>query len=204
MLIMALTIIFLPRETPCILSLVNSIPSLKRLQKDIKKLLDIGIIEPSKSEWSSPLHLVPKGSNDWRLVGDYRALNKRTERDTYPLPFLQNFSAELGGKKIFSKIDLKDAFYQIKINPTDVPKTTITTPFGAYSYRRMNFGLSGASQTFQRFINSVLWDLYVESSDGSLVRPVTVFAYVDDLLVASNNEDEHMEDMDVLLKRLSD
>lgn len=166
----------------------------------INKMLSDGTIRPSSSPWSSPIHLVPKKSNDWRLVGDYRLLNSKTKRDSYPLPYLNDFSSRLHGHKFFSVVDLKSAFHQLPIAPEDVEKTALATPFGSFEFLRMNFGLCGAAQTFQRFIDSVLRDLAVNSPEGR--RKVTLFAYVDDILIASKSEQAHLEDLDAFFARL--
>lgn len=79
--------------------------------------------------------------------------------DTYQLPHIHSFADHLYGKNLFYKIDLKDVFLQIPVHPSDIAKTTITTPFGAYHYNYMPFGLSGAARTFQRFIDTVMRDL---------------------------------------------
>ncbi|GFX35425.1 retrovirus-related Pol polyprotein from transposon 297 [Trichonephila clavipes] len=92
-------------------------------------LLAQGIIRPSKSPWSSPLHVVPKSDSTVRPVGDYRQLNSVTEFDSYPMPYLNNFAHALHGKKIFSKIDIFKAFHQIPIAECDIPKTAVTTPW---------------------------------------------------------------------------
>ncbi|GFW34058.1 retrovirus-related Pol polyprotein from transposon 297 [Trichonephila clavipes] len=89
----------------------------------------IGIIRPSKSPWSSPLHVVPKSDSTVRPVGDYRQLNSVTEFDSYPMPYLNDFAHALHGKKIFSKIDIFKAFHQIPIAQCDIPKTAVTTPW---------------------------------------------------------------------------
>ena len=109
------------------------------------KLLADGIISVSCSPWCCPLHCVPKKNDSSHPTGDYRPLNTLTVPDTYLLPHLQSFTDQLNGKTVFSKIDLKDTFLQIPVHHDDVPKTTLTTPFGAFQYHYMPFGLSGAS-----------------------------------------------------------
>ncbi|GFU23585.1 retrovirus-related Pol polyprotein from transposon gypsy [Trichonephila clavipes] len=121
-------------------------------------LLAQGIIRPSKSPWSSPLHVVPKSDSTVRPVGDYRQLNSVTEFDSYPMPYLNDFAHALHGKKIFSKIDIFKAFHQIPIAECDIPKTAVTTPWGLYEYTHLCFGLVNAPQTFMRFMHEPLPD----------------------------------------------
>ncbi|ROT67192.1 reverse transcriptase [Penaeus vannamei] len=139
-------------------------------------LSQLGIIRPSSSQWAAPLHLVKKMDDDWRPCGDYRHLNTITAPDRYPLPHLHSFSHELSDCTFFSRIDLVQAFHQIPIAEEDIPKTAVITPFGLFEFLRMPFGLRNAAQTFQRFINDVTRGL-----EG-------VFAYIDDILVASISE----------------
>ena len=176
-------------------------PKVSSFAKDaFKRMEEEGIVRPSNSPYASPLHMAPKRES-WRPVGDYRGLNKITTRDTYPLPYLHDFALHLHGTQVFSNLDLKDAFLQLPIREEDIPKTCIVTPFGAYEFLRMNFGLSGAAQSFQRFIDTVLKDVTVQNPDGS-VRKVIYFAYVDDILIASVNENEHKEDLQAIFQRL--
>ncbi|GFW36377.1 retrovirus-related Pol polyprotein from transposon opus [Trichonephila clavipes] len=112
-------------------------------------LLAQGIIRPSKSPWSSPLHVVPKSDSTVRPVGDYRQLNSVTEFDSYPMPYLNDFAHALHGKKIFSKIDIFKAFHQIPITECDIPKTALTTPWGKKDSKPLNWS-SEAITAFRR------------------------------------------------------
>lgn len=156
---------------------------------EFQYLLDKGIIRPSNSSWANPLHMVPKSDGSWRPCGDYRALNKITVPDSYPIPYLTDFTMVMANAKIFSKFDLMKAYYQIPVNEDDIPKTAIITPFGLFEFLRMPFGLCNAAQTFQRFMDEV-----VRGLDFAIV-------YLDDVLVFSNSEEEHLKHLKMLLDR---
>ena len=164
---------------------------LKAAQTEFQFMIDQGICRPSKSCWASPLHMVPKKTGDWRPCGDYRALNSRTIPDRYSLPFLTDCNHMLHGSRIFSKIDLLKAFHQIPIREEDIPKTAIITPFGLYEFTYMTFGLRNAAQTFQRFIHEVLRGFDF------------VFSLIDDMLVASPDEQTHAKHLRLVFERLN-
>lgn len=169
-------------------------PDRLRIAKDeFQSMIELGHMRPSKSNYASPLHMVPKkDSTEWRPVGDYRALNAQTIKDNYSVPNISDFTANLHGAKVYSHIDLVKAYHQIPINPEDIHKSAIITPFGLFESTRMQFGLCNASATFQRFIDDVLRGLHF------------VYAFVDDILVASKTEEEHVEHLRILFNRLQE
>ena len=164
---------------------------LKAAQDGFRALQNSGIITSSDSEWSSPLHLVPKSNGEYRPCGDYRALNSITKVDRYPIPNINSFSCKLANKSCFSKIDLTSAYHQIKVHPDDVPKTAITTPFGLFEFRYMPFGLRNAAATFQR------------AMDKMFANIDCIFIYLDDILVFSEDEESHLKDLDTVFEVLN-
>jgi hypothetical protein len=146
---------------------------LEAAKAEFRQLEAYGIIQRSTSPWASPLHMVQKKDCSWRPCGDFRRLNVVTEPDVYPLPNMMDFAAKAAGCTVFSKIDLRKGYHQIPVNPADVPKTAITTPFGLFEYKRLPFGLRNAGASFQRHM------------DNAISGVEAAFAFVDDVLVCS-------------------
>ena len=165
---------------------------LRLAREEFDKMLKMGICRRSNSQYSSPVVMVDKADGTKRPCGDYTALNGITTPDRYPVPHIQDFAANLAGKRVFSKVDLVRGYHQIPMALEDIPKTALITPFGLFEFLRMPFGLRNAAQTFQRLMDSVCAGLDF------------TFVYLDDILVASRNKEEHLEHLRLLFSRLRD
>ena len=143
-------------------------------------MLWLGIIRPSSSNWASLLNMVPKKTaGDWCPCEDYCASNNATIPDRYPILHMQDFTATLTHETtIFWKLDLVWAYHQIPVEPSDMPKTSVITPFELFKFVRMPFGLRNKAQTLQRFMDQVLHGL------------IYAYNYITDLLIASNDSKE--------------
>ncbi|KAA8632751.1 hypothetical protein SMACR_01061 [Sordaria macrospora] len=165
---------------------------IKALREYIDERLKLGHIRESQSPWGSPVLFVPKKDGELRLVVDYRYLNNETVKNRYPLPLIQEMRDRLGKAKIFSKFDLTLAFSQIRMKKGEELKTAFRTPLGHYEYRVIPQGLTNAPASFQARIDAVLRQFAGEF----------VMAYIDDIIVFSENEEEHEKHVHKVLAAL--
>lgn len=165
----------------------------KDMDKEYDRMIKLGVIEKSNSPWSSPMVVVRKANGKIRLCLDCRKLNLVTKKDSYPVPYIARILGNIRGTKYLSKIDLKDAFWQVGLEDESKEKTAFTIPGrGLYQFRVMPFGLSNAVQTQCRLMDSVL---------GFDMEP-HVFAYLDDIIVATDNFEDHLKYLKETGKRL--
>ena len=165
---------------------------LDELRKQLKELTESGFIQPSKSPYGAPVLFVRKKDGSLRMCIDYRALNKLTVKNKYPLPRIDECLDRLAGAKVFSKLDLRAGYHQILVAPEDVPKTAFRTRYGSFEFRVLPFGLTNAPATFQALMNTVFSDLL----------DTCVVVYLDDILVYSSSEEEHEQHLEAVLARL--
>ena len=164
------------------------------MEQELQKMLEEGVIRPSKSEWASPITLVPKKEGSIRFYVAYRKVNAITQKDAHPLPLIQDIFDSLSGAKVFSTLDLKSGYWQIPIHEDDIKKTAIITHTGLYESVRMPFGLANAPAEFQRTMQALLGDML-----GKFVM-----VYLDDIVVFSQSEEEHEEHMNQVFDALEE
>jgi hypothetical protein len=167
---------------------------LVELKIQLKELLDKGYIRPSSSPWGCPTLIMKKKDQPLRLCVDYQPLNTVTIKKKYPLPRIDILFYQLAGAKVFSKVDLRSSYHQIKIHLEDIHKIAFSTRYGLYEYLVISFGLTNAPTHFMYLPNSVFM--------SELDKFVMVF--IDDILIYSKNEEEHAQHLHVILQRLCD
>lgn len=166
----------------------------KILDHELQQMLKLGVIEPSKSAWSSPVLLVPKSNGEYRFCVDYRALNKVTVKDAYPLPYVNAILDRLKEARYLSCLDIKSAYWQVPMKESARELTAFTVPGrGLYQFLRMPFGLTNAPATWQRLIDQVL---------GVDLEP-HVMVYLDDIVIFTPTFEEHLKVLEKVLDRLA-
>ncbi|KAL0285953.1 UNVERIFIED_CONTAM: RNA-directed DNA polymerase [Sesamum angustifolium] len=177
----------LPRKLPRRGQLIT-----KSSWKQLKEMLESGIIKPAKSPYGAPVLFQKKADGSLRMCCDYRALNKITVKNKYPIPLVADCFDRLSRAKYFTKIDLRSGYWQVRIKEGDEAKTTVVTRYGAFEFLVMPFGLTNAPATFSTLMNQVL--------HGFLDEFVVV--YLDDIVVYSGTLAEHVEHLRQVLTRL--
>ena len=155
---------------------------LRELKKQLADMIEKGFIRPSVSPFGAPVIFVKKKDGSLRMCVDYRGLNKVTRKNGYPLPRIDDLFDQLQGARIFSKIDLRSGYHQVRVAENDIPKTAFRTRYGHYEFLVMPFGLTNAPATFMALMNYIF-------------RPYLddfILVYLDDILVYSESTEEHI------------
>jgi hypothetical protein len=155
-------------------------------------LLEKGVVRKRFSQYASPAFLVPKPQGGYRMVIDYRLLNKKVVFDAFPMPSFQHAFANFQGAKVFSILDLNSAYYQIPLSAKSHNVTAICTPFGLFEFTKLPMGISVACQVLSRVVDSLFGDL----------KHSYVYNFMDDLLVYSRSMEEHLGHLREVFHRL--
>ncbi|KAG8496931.1 hypothetical protein CXB51_008102 [Gossypium anomalum] len=184
-----------PGTTPIFIAPYRMAPiELKEWKTQLQELMDRGFARPSFSPWGAPVLFVKKKDGTMRMCIDYRQLNKVTIKNKYPLPRIDDLFDQLKGASMFSEIDLRLGYYQLRVRDSDIPKTAFRTRYGHYEFLVMPFGLTNAPAVFMDLMNRIFRQY--------LDRFVVVF--IDDILIYSCDESEHAEHLKLVLQILRD
>ncbi|GJR68586.1 hypothetical protein Tco_0014651 [Tanacetum coccineum] len=182
-----------PGATPIARAPYRLAPSeMKELSDQLQELSDKGFIRPSSSPWGAPVLFVKKKDGSFRMCIDYRELNKLTVKNRYPLPRIDDLFDQLQGSSVYSKIDLRSGYHQLRVREEDIPKTAFRTRYGHYEFQVMPFGLTNAPAVFMDLMNRVCKP-YLDKF---------VIVFIDDILIYSKNEQEHEEHLKQILELL--
>ncbi|GKA24435.1 putative reverse transcriptase domain-containing protein [Tanacetum coccineum] len=165
---------------------------MKELSKQLQELLEKGFIRPSSSPWGAPVLFVKKKDGSFRMCIDYRELNKLTIKNRYPLPRIDDLFDQLQGSSVYSKIDLRSGYHQLRIREEDIPITAFRTRYGHYEFQVMPFGLTNAPAVFMDLMNRVCKP-YLDKF---------VIVFIDDILIYSKNKEEHGKHLKTILNLL--
>ena len=159
----------------------------QEVASQLRKMQEVGVVQPSSSPWASPVVMVRKKDGSHRFCVDYRELNAITKADTFPLPRIDDLLDQLGRSHYFTTLDLASGYWQIKVSPESREKTAFVTPQGLFEFRVMPFGLTNAPAVFQRLMQRVLMGLNPAGGKDF------VAVYIDDVLVFSHSLEDHLE-----------
>ncbi|GJS23539.1 putative reverse transcriptase domain-containing protein [Tanacetum coccineum] len=165
---------------------------MKELAEQLQELSDKGFIRPNSSPWGAPVLFVKKKDGSFRMCIDYRELNKLTVKNRYPLPRIDDLFDQLQGSSVYSKIDLRSGYHQLRVREEDIPKTAFRTRYGHYEFQVMPFGLTNAPAVFMDLMNRVCKP-YLDKF---------VIVFIDDILIYSKNKEEHEEHLKLILELL--
>ncbi|GJX49577.1 putative reverse transcriptase domain-containing protein [Tanacetum coccineum] len=165
---------------------------MKELSDQLKELSDKGFIRPSSSPWGAPILFVKKKDGSFRMCIDYRELNKLTVKNRYPLPRIDDLFDQLQGSSVYSKIDLRSGYHQLRVREEDIPKTAFKTRYGHYEFQVMSFGLTNAPAVFMDLMNRVCKP-YLDKF---------MIVFIDDILIYSKNKQEHEKHLKLILELL--
>ncbi|GKA21141.1 putative reverse transcriptase domain-containing protein [Tanacetum coccineum] len=165
---------------------------MKELAKQLQELSDKGFIRPNSSPWGAPVFFVKKKDRSFRMCIDYRKLNKLTVKNCYLLPRIDDLFDQLQGSSVYSKIDLRSGYHQLRVREEDIPKTAFRTRYGHYEFQVMPFGLTNALAVFMDLMNR-LCKPYLDKF---------VIVFIDDILIYSKNKEEHEEHLKLILELL--
>nr|GEY02904.1 putative reverse transcriptase domain-containing protein [Tanacetum cinerariifolium]GEY02910.1 putative reverse transcriptase domain-containing protein [Tanacetum cinerariifolium] len=165
---------------------------MKELSEQLQELSDKGFIRPSSSPWGASVLFVKKKDGPFRMCIDYRELNKLTVKNRYPLPRINDLFDQLQGSSIYSKINLRSGYHQLRVREQDIPKTAFRTRYGHYEFQVMPFGLTNASAVFIDLMNRV-YKPYLDKF---------IIVFIDDILIYSKGKKEHEEHLKAILELL--
>ncbi|GJV14646.1 putative reverse transcriptase domain-containing protein [Tanacetum coccineum] len=183
----------IPGATPIARAPYRLAPSeMQELSNQLQELADRGFIRPSTSPWGAPILFVKKKDGSFRMCIDYQELNKLTIKNRYPLPRIDDLFDQLQGLSVYSKIDLRSGYHQLRVRDEDIPKTAFRTRYEHYEFQVMPFGLTNAPAVFMDLMNRVCKP-YLDKF---------VIVFIDDILIYSHNKEEHANHLRIILELL--
>ena len=177
-----------PWKAPCRMSFIE----LAEMRKQLIELLDVGYIQPFKAPYGNPIMFQKKQEGSLRLCVNYRAFNKVTVKNKYPIPLIQDLFDRLYKANYFIMLDLRLGYWQVRIAKEDEPKTTCVTRYGSYEFLVMPFGLINAPATFCNLMNDVFY-VFVDCF---------IVVYLDDIVIYSESLEDHLEHLRKVLSKL--